>query len=57
MDDEAIELMAAHGTYLVADIYFGDWIEEEGRRAGWSETCCARTSETTAPSARASRRR
>ncbi len=21
MDDEAIELMASHGTYLVADIY------------------------------------
>ena len=37
MDDEAIELMASHGTYLVADIYFGDWIEQEGRRAGWSE--------------------
>src|SRR5438477_12390184 len=36
MDDEAIEMMAASGTYLVADIYFGDWIEEEGTRSGWS---------------------
>jgi imidazolonepropionase-like amidohydrolase len=48
MDDEAIELMASHGTYLVADIYFGDWIEEEGRRAGWSENVLRKNIETTA---------
>ena len=34
MDDEAIDLMAKHGTYLVADIYNGDYIAEEGAREG-----------------------
>ncbi len=47
MDDEAIELMADRGTYLVADIYFGDWIEEEGRRAGWSAEVLRKNEETT----------
>jgi imidazolonepropionase-like amidohydrolase len=47
MDDEAIEMMAAQGTYLVADIYFGDWIEEEGRRAGWSPDVLRKNEETT----------
>ena len=44
MDDEAIELMAAAGTFLVADVYNGDYIAERGagRRAG-GPTCCART--------------
>ena len=35
MDDEAIELMAAHGTYLVADVYCGDYIAERGAAEGW----------------------
>ncbi len=47
MDDEAIELMASHGTFLVADIYFGDWIEQEGRRAGWSRNVLRKNLETT----------
>jgi imidazolonepropionase-like amidohydrolase len=47
MDDEAIELMAETGTYLVADIYFGDWIEEEGRRTGWSADVLRKNDETT----------
>jgi imidazolonepropionase-like amidohydrolase len=47
MDDEAIEMMAAQGTYLVADIYLGDWIEEEGRRAGWSPDVLRKNEETT----------
>jgi imidazolonepropionase-like amidohydrolase len=47
MDDEAIEMMAASGTYLVADIYFGDWIEEEGRRSGWSPDVLRKNEETT----------
>jgi Imidazolonepropionase and related amidohydrolases len=47
MDDEAIEMMAAAGTYLVADVYFGDWIEEEGARAGWSENVLRKNRETT----------
>ncbi|MGZ8617787.1 MAG: Xaa-Pro dipeptidase [Actinomycetota bacterium] len=47
MDDECIELMAEHGTYLVADIYCGDWIEEEGTRAGWSPNSLRKNRETT----------
>ncbi len=35
IDDEGIEMLVANGTYLVADVYDGDWIAEEGRRAGW----------------------
>ena len=34
MDDEGVELMAEHGTYLVADVYCGDYIAETGRRRG-----------------------
>ena len=47
MDDECIEMMAAAGTYLVADVYFGDWIEEEGTRAGWSKDVLRKNRETT----------
>jgi imidazolonepropionase-like amidohydrolase len=47
MDDEAIELMAEHGTYLVADIYCGDWIEEQGRSRGWSANVLRKNEETT----------
>ncbi|MEA2551755.1 MAG: hypothetical protein QOE25_1524 [Actinomycetota bacterium] len=47
MDDEAIEMMAAAGTYLVADVYFGDWIEEEGTRADWSKNVLRKNRETT----------
>jgi len=47
MDDESIDLMASHGTYLVADIYCGDWIAEEGRRSGWSADVLRKNDETT----------
>ena len=47
MDDEAIELMASRGAYLVADIYCGDWIAEEGRRGGWSADVIRKNDETT----------
>jgi imidazolonepropionase-like amidohydrolase len=47
MDDEAIELMADRGTYLVADIYDGDWIAEEGARGGWSAEVMRKNEETT----------
>jgi imidazolonepropionase-like amidohydrolase len=47
MDDEAIELMAAHGTFLVADVYCGDWIAEQGRRSGWSDETLRKNDETT----------
>jgi imidazolonepropionase-like amidohydrolase len=47
MDDEAIDLMAEHGTFLVADIYNGDWIAETGRREHWSENSLRKNDETT----------
>jgi imidazolonepropionase-like amidohydrolase len=47
MDDGSIELMAEHGTYLVADIWFGDWIEEQGRARGWSPNVLRKNEETT----------
>lgn len=47
MDDESIEMMAEHGTYLVADIYCGDWIDEQGRRDGWSPNVMRKNEETT----------
>ena len=47
IDDEGIALMKQHGTYLVADIYDGDYIEEVGRREGWSEEILRKNRETT----------
>jgi imidazolonepropionase-like amidohydrolase len=47
MDAEAIDLMAERGTYLVADVYNGDHIAEEGRRAGWSAEALRKNEETT----------
>jgi len=47
MDDEAIALMADHGTYLVADIWMGDWTLEQGQRAGWSPDVMRKLRETT----------
>jgi imidazolonepropionase-like amidohydrolase len=47
MDVEAIDLMAERGTYLVADVYNGDHIAEEGRRAGWSAEALRKNEETT----------
>jgi imidazolonepropionase-like amidohydrolase len=47
IDDEGIALMVEHGTWLVADIYDGDWIAEEGRRAGWPAETLAKNEATT----------
>ena len=47
MDDESIEMMAEHGTYLVADIYDGDVIAEEGTRRGWPAEILRKNEETT----------
>ena len=47
MDDEAIDLMASRGAYLVADVYCGDWIAEEGARGGWSADVLRKNDETT----------
>lgn len=47
MDDEAIELMRSAGTFLVADIYCGDYIAEVGREQGWSAETLRKNDETT----------
>src|SRR5207247_2817578 len=47
MDDEAVELMAASGTFLVADVYCGDYIAEVGREKGWDADVLRKNDETT----------
>jgi imidazolonepropionase-like amidohydrolase len=47
MDDESIDLMAERGTYLVADIFNGDWIAEIGRSHEWPEEILRKNAETT----------
>lgn len=47
IDDEGIALLVEHGTWLVADIYDGDWIAEEGLRAGWPAETMAKNDATT----------
>jgi imidazolonepropionase-like amidohydrolase len=45
-DDEAIDLMAEHGTYLVADMYDGDYMLQEGPRLGYSDEVLRKTEMT-----------
>jgi imidazolonepropionase-like amidohydrolase len=47
MDDEAIALMKEKGTWLVADIYNGDYIASHGRETGWPEEILRKNDETT----------
>lgn len=47
LDDEGIALMRRYGTWLVADVYNGDYIDEVGRRDGWSEEILRKNRETT----------
>jgi imidazolonepropionase-like amidohydrolase len=47
MDDEAIRMLADTGTYLVADVWEGDYIAEQGRRFGWSAEVLRKNDETT----------
>jgi imidazolonepropionase-like amidohydrolase len=47
MDDEAIAMLAETGTYLVADVWSGDYIEEQGRAHGWSPNALRKNQETT----------
>ena len=47
MDDEGVAMMAASGTWLVADIYDGDYIAEIGRRDGWKADVLRKNDETT----------
>jgi imidazolonepropionase-like amidohydrolase len=47
IDDEAIALMAQRGTWLVADIYNGDYIDTVGREQKWGEEILRKNLETT----------
>ena len=47
IDDEGIRLLAEKGTYLVADIYNGDYIATVGRQQGWPEEILRKNDETT----------
>jgi imidazolonepropionase-like amidohydrolase len=47
IDDEGISLLAQTGTYWVADIYDGDWIEEVGVRDGWPAETLEKNRQTT----------
>lgn len=47
VDDEGVAMMAEAGTFLVADVYCGDYIAEEGRRAGWPQETLRKNDETT----------
>jgi len=46
IDDEGIELLVRHGTYLVADVYCGDWITAEGLRNNWPAETMAKNDQT-----------
>jgi imidazolonepropionase-like amidohydrolase len=47
MDDEAIALMKQRGTWLVADIWNGDYIDSVGREQKWPEDVLRKNAETT----------
>jgi imidazolonepropionase-like amidohydrolase len=47
MDDEAIALMKQRGTWLVADIYNGDYTDSVGREQKWPADILRKNAETT----------
>lgn len=47
IDDAGIALARAHGTYLVMDVYNGDFIADVGRKQGWSPSILRKNDETT----------
>ena len=47
IDDEGVQLMAANDVWLVADLYDGDWIREEGPKLGYSAETLRKNDETT----------
>ena len=47
MDDEAIGLMKERGTWLVADIWNGDFTDSVGREQHWPEDILRKNTETT----------
>jgi imidazolonepropionase-like amidohydrolase len=46
IDDETIELMVERGTYLVCDMFDGDWMLQEGPRLGYSDEVMQKTEMT-----------
>lgn len=47
IDEEGIVLARERGVALVMDVYNGDWIDTEGRRAGWPAEFLRKNLETT----------
>ncbi|MET9534941.1 amidohydrolase family protein [Streptomyces sp. NPDC006649] len=47
LDDEGIELMLQHGTYLSADIWWSDWLAENADAAGFDEETQAKNDHAT----------
>jgi imidazolonepropionase-like amidohydrolase len=47
IDDEALAMAKAAGTWLVMDIYNGDYIDDVGRKEGWPEEYLRKNRETT----------
>ena len=47
IDEEGIALAKEHDVPLVMDVFNGDWMLEEGRKAGWPEEFMRKTEETT----------
>ena len=47
IDDEGIALMKVRGTWLVADIWNGDYIDSVGREQHWPEEYLRKNTETT----------
>ena len=47
IDDEGIALMKQHGTWLVADIWNGDYIDSVGRAQHWPADVLRKNTETT----------
>lgn len=47
IDDEALHLARAKGTWLVMDIYNGDYIDDIGTKEGWPEEYLRKNRETT----------
>jgi len=47
IDDEALAMAKASGTWLVMDIYDGDYIDDIGTKEGWPEEYLRKNRETT----------
>ncbi|MEU8934312.1 amidohydrolase family protein [Streptomyces sp. NPDC048409] len=47
LDDEGIELMLEHGTYLSADVWWSDWLEEHAFAADFDPETRAKNDEAT----------